>query len=103
MESSKRGAGGRVWDAFSNPVGTLYAAGQTVVDTVQTNAGQADRDAAYEAEKKRLMERSISKRRMVMEEDGFERQYDRVQPQQPDDKAIGLSMVRAYLENNGLA
>ena len=108
-ESAKNGAGERMFDAWLNPIGTIYGAGQTVYDTIQTSSGQAKRDEEFRVEGLRMMEETQRKKKLKLEAatriDPFDRQYDSVpsEVREPDDKEMGLGMVRSYLQNNGLA
>lgn len=108
-ESAKKGTAGRLFDSWSNPIGTIYGAGQTVFDTIQTSSGQAQRDEEYRVEGLRMMEETQRKKKLKLEAatriDPFDRQYDSVPSElrEPDDKEIGLGMVRSYLQNNALA
>jgi hypothetical protein len=98
----------RMLAAQSNPIGTIYGAGEAIYQTARINASQEQADKDYESEKQRVEEkiRNREMSRMVNEIKGFDPFNNRVnvdpaRTKQEDDKAIGLELVRSYFGNNG--
>ena len=115
-ESAKDGAAERMFDAWSNPIGTIYGAGQTMVDTAKINFGEAGREEEFEREKARIGAQTEERRALRAEaarqlEEESRRALDapsaaeKVRMAQIEDRMEqenARGMVRSYLEGQGL-
>lgn len=111
-DSGDKGALARMWDGYSNPIGTIYAAGNNLVQTAAVNMGEVEKEAKYQAGMAAVQKKIADKKaRLALEEAElkkgglFENQWDWVDPvpvKEPDPKADGMALIRSYLSNQGL-